>query len=204
MAMAFQQRQGQKQAITPAMMVELSLLSLPIGELREAVKKEIDSNPALEIETPRFSSYSSRRSDSPSAGDLIDTVAAEGGVTLEEHLMSELRMAGVEGRELELCRAIVAEIDGEVFYGEAAGWGVLEVLEYAEAVEALVAGMDEAVAALEVTPQGLPELVCGELLAQEGREGCLDVGVIEGWEEVIRSFYGAIALGGIEWVALVH
>lgn len=106
---------------------------------------------------------------------------------------------GVEGGD-----GVVAEIDGEVFYGEAAGGGVLEVLEYAEAVEALVAGMDEAIAALEVTPQGLPKLICGELLTQEGREGCLDVGVIEGWEEVIRGFYGAIALGGIEWVALVH
>lgn len=49
MALSIQIRQSQKQAVTPAMMTELSLLQLPIGELREAVKKEIESNPALEV-----------------------------------------------------------------------------------------------------------------------------------------------------------
>ena len=95
------------------MMVELSLLSLPIGELREAVKKEIDSNPALEVESPSFSAGAGR--PRPKGGgdarNALENVAAEGGVTLEEHLMSELRMAGVGGRELELCHAIVADID---------------------------------------------------------------------------------------------
>lgn len=106
---------------------------------------------------------------------------------------------GVEGGD-----GVAAEIDGELFDGEAAGGGVLEVLEYAEAVEALVAGVDEAVAALEVAAQGLPELVGGELLAQEGREGSLDIGVVERWEEVGGGLDGVIAAGGVEGVALVH
>ena len=38
MALSLQIRQAQRQAITPAMMTELSLLQLPIGELREAVR----------------------------------------------------------------------------------------------------------------------------------------------------------------------
>lgn len=111
MALQLQPRQTQKQAMTPAMWLGLNLLTLPIGELREAVKKELDSNPALEAETPRLSSrVSSPSSESASA---LENVADESGERLDEHLMSELRMAGVEGRELELCRAIVAEIDGD-------------------------------------------------------------------------------------------
>ena len=112
MALSLQPRQMQKQAITPALMVELSLLSLPIGELREAVKKELDSNPALEAEDSSFVPRAPRKSRE-GAGDALENVADESGERLDEHLMSELRMAGVEGRELELCRAIVAEIDGD-------------------------------------------------------------------------------------------
>ena len=111
MALQLQPRQTQKQAMTPVMWLGLNLLTLPIVELREAVKKELDSNPALEAEEPRFTS-SRPGSSSESAMDL-ENMADESGERLDEHLMSELRMAGVEGRELELCRAIVAEIDGD-------------------------------------------------------------------------------------------
>ena len=111
MALLLQPRQTQKQAMTPAMWLGLNLLTLPIGELREAVKKELDSNPALEVETPRLSSRVSRPLSE--GATALENVADESGERLDEHLMSELRMAGVEGRELELCRAIVAEIDGD-------------------------------------------------------------------------------------------
>lgn len=110
MALELQARQTQKQALTPAMWLGLNLLTLPIGELRDAVKKELDSNPALEVEAPRLSSHASRP---PSDASALENVADESGERLDEHLMAELRMAGVEGRELELCRAIVAEIDGD-------------------------------------------------------------------------------------------
>ena len=115
MALQLQPRQTQKQAMTPAMWLGLNLLTLPIGELREAVKKELDSNPALEVEVP--SSYAGARHPRPDGGgderSVLENVADESGERLDEHLMSELRMAGIEGRELELCRAIVAEIDGD-------------------------------------------------------------------------------------------
>ena len=115
MALQLQPRQTQKQAMTPAMWLGLNLLTLPIGELREAVKKELDSNPALEIEVP--SSYAGARRPRPDGGgderNALENVADESGERLDEHLMSELRMAGVEGRELELCQAVVAEIDGD-------------------------------------------------------------------------------------------
>ena len=105
MALALQARQSQKQALSPAMWLGLNMLALPIGELAEAVKKEIDSNPAIEPV-----GRSRARVPGPSAADL-ENVADESGESLDEHLMSELRMAGVEGRELELCAAVVAELD---------------------------------------------------------------------------------------------
>ena len=109
MALSLQPRQTQKQVITPAMMLQFSLLQLPIGDLREEVRRELDSNPALEVENLR--GLSGRIRSASGAGDLVDTVAAESGETLEDHLMSELRMAGVAGREAELCQAIIADID---------------------------------------------------------------------------------------------
>ena len=112
MALSFQPRQTQKQAMTPAMWLGLSLLTLPVGELREAVKRELDSNPALEVEMPSFSAGAGRPRPND-GGNALENVADESGERLDEHLMSELRMAGVEGRELELCRAVVAEIDGD-------------------------------------------------------------------------------------------
>ena len=115
MPLSLQPRQTQKQAMTPAMWLGLNLLTLPIGELREAVKRELDSNPALEVERPSYPAGAGR--PRPNGGDdgrnALENVADESGERLDEHLMSELRMAGVEGRELELCRAIVAEIDGD-------------------------------------------------------------------------------------------
>lgn len=114
MALSIQIRQSQKQAVTPAMMTELSLLQLPIGELREAVKKEIESNPALEVEFPRGRRGAGRASsgDGDKEG-FLENVADERGETLDEHLLGELRMSGVAGRELALARAIVESLDGD-------------------------------------------------------------------------------------------
>ena len=91
------------------MMMELSLLQLPVGELRDAVKKEVDSNPALEI-VREFNPGRVSQNAAPEGFDF-ERVAAEGGESLEDHLLGELRMDGVEGRDLELCRAIIADLD---------------------------------------------------------------------------------------------
>ncbi len=109
MPLAFQQRQVQRQVATPAMMMELSLLQLPAGELRDAVKKEVESNPALEI--AREFNPGRVSTGAASEGFDFERVADEGGESLEDHLLGELRMDGVEGRELELCRAIIADLD---------------------------------------------------------------------------------------------
>ena len=110
MALSFQTRQLQRQVASPAMLLEHSLLQLPLAELRDTVKKEVDSNPALEVEREFVPGRGARAA---SEGFDFERVAAEGGESLEDHLLGELRMDGVEGRELELCRAIVAELDDD-------------------------------------------------------------------------------------------
>lgn len=108
------QRQSQKQTITPVMVMELSLLQLPIGELRAAVKRELDSNPALEVELPRGRTKASRTpSGAGTKEGFLENYADERGETLDEHLLAELRMSGVEGRDLALARAIVENLDGD-------------------------------------------------------------------------------------------
>jgi RNA polymerase sigma-54 factor len=107
-SLALQPRLAQRQVATPAMMLEFSLLALPLSELRDAVKKEVDSNPALEV-SREFNP--GRVSQGTSEGFDFERVADDSGESLEDHLMSELRMDGVAGKDLEVCRAIIAELD---------------------------------------------------------------------------------------------
>lgn len=101
------QKQAQKQTLTPAMWLGLNLLTLPVTELSAAVKKELDSNPALE----RTHGSTGRSAGAGAVADYLENVAADSRVGLDEHLMSELRMSGIDPREEELCRAIVADLD---------------------------------------------------------------------------------------------
>ena len=106
-------RQSQVQRISPAMMMEFSLLQLPVSELKETIKKEIESNPALEIER-EFApgSMSCRKTASSTDHDMyLESLADEHGETLDAHLLGEMRMSGVEGRDLELAKAIVESLD---------------------------------------------------------------------------------------------
>lgn len=112
MALSLQIRQAQKQALSPAMWLGINLLTLPVVELRESVKKEIESNPALEIERPSGVAGLTRSVPTAETGtDFFESVAAESGESLEEHLMSEIRMSEMSPREADLCKAIVAELD---------------------------------------------------------------------------------------------
>ena len=113
MALSLQIRQAQKQVITPAMMMELSLLQLPIGELREAVKKEVESNPAIEVVVPHGARPTRLASSDGSKEGFLENVADERGETLDEHLLSELRMSGVERRDLLVAQALVECLDGD-------------------------------------------------------------------------------------------
>jgi len=110
MALSLQMGQRQKQAFTPAMWLSCRILPLSVTELKDAIKKETESNPALEAVLPSMPppSYGGG-----STSDYLENMADERGESLSEHLLSEMRMAGVEGREAEICAAVIAEIDGD-------------------------------------------------------------------------------------------
>ena len=111
MSLALQIRQQQRQAFTSAMWMSCRILPLTVTELGEAVKKEVETNPALEIELPRTPVARPRSSEA--TADYLENIADEKGESLSEHLLSELRMSGVEGREAQICAAVISEIDGD-------------------------------------------------------------------------------------------
>ena len=90
--------------VSPALRMELSLLALPIDELKAEVKKELDSNPALKgsfpLVLPRMSGLTGAN------GFILDNARAKESVSLYDHIVSEMRMGGAEGRDLELVKAV--------------------------------------------------------------------------------------------------
>ena len=80
---------------------------MPAGELKDEVRKEIESNPALEEVSLPF-----RKPAGATVGD-VEFLADERQESLDEHLLGELRMSGTEGRERELCECIIGELDGD-------------------------------------------------------------------------------------------
>jgi RNA polymerase sigma-54 factor len=94
------------------MWMGLRLLSMPSAELKDAVRKEIESNPALEEVRSQARLAGAVRGGAASARSL-DTLADDSEESLDEHLMSELRLSGIEGRERELCERIIGELDGD-------------------------------------------------------------------------------------------
>lgn len=101
---------SQKQAMSPQMWMGLNLLQLPIGELRDAVKKEVESNPA--IEDVEFSPiFIKNKLALSQAGTISDNIAAENAESLEEHLLSELSMNDIPSEAKPLCVKIIENLD---------------------------------------------------------------------------------------------
>lgn len=101
---------SQKQVMSPQMWMGLNLLALPIGELRDAVKKEVESNPA--IEDVEFSPiFIKNKLALAQAGTMTDNIAAEDNESLEEHLLSELSMHDIPAEVRPLCEKIIENLD---------------------------------------------------------------------------------------------
>ena len=107
-ALGTQIRQSQSQTLSPAMWMGLNMLAMPVGELKEAVRKEIETNPAI-VETVPVGRFSAGRSSTDPS--ILENVADSSEETLEEHLLGELRMSDIAGRERELCGHIIGELD---------------------------------------------------------------------------------------------
>lgn len=107
-ALGTQIRQSQSQTLSPAMWMGLNMLAMPVGELKEAVRKEIETNPAIVEMVPAGRFSAGRSSTDPS---ILENVADSSEETLEEHLLGELRMSDIAGSERELCERIIGELD---------------------------------------------------------------------------------------------
>ena len=107
-ALGTQIRQSQSQTLSPAMWMGLNMLAMPVGELKEAVRKEIETNPAI-VETGPAGRFSAGRSSTDPS--ILENVADSSEETLEEHILGELRMSDIAGSERELCERIIGELD---------------------------------------------------------------------------------------------
>lgn len=104
------QRQSQRQYLSPKMMIWAGLLAKPVGELWEAVKQEIATNPAIDdVDVSPFFRRGGVVSSEIAAAAMDKLVAK--GVSLDEHLLSELRLAGVDGKLHGLAELIIGELD---------------------------------------------------------------------------------------------
>lgn len=109
MAVSLERRQTQRVAISPGMRLGLDLLALPIGELKSEIKRELETNPALEVE--RLPRSSAKILPTVDALMVESLPAAE--ESLEEHLLREIDLSGMDARRAELARAIVANLDSD-------------------------------------------------------------------------------------------
>ncbi len=109
MAISLERRQTQRVAISPGMRLGLNLLALPIGELKSEIKRELETNPAIEVERlPRSSSRIPPVTDASTVENLQAV-----GESLEEHLLREIDLSGMDARRAELARVIVADLDAD-------------------------------------------------------------------------------------------
>lgn len=139
LGMSASTKMRQVQRISPQMKLSLSLLKLPINDLKEAVRKELDTNPALSgsfpLMPPRLVGLTGEN------GFILDNARAK-GKSLVEHLSGELRMKGVSGVKAQLCEAILCELDESgMFRGEEKS--ILTTLRL-NGIEATEADFDEA------------------------------------------------------------
>jgi RNA polymerase sigma-54 factor len=91
------------------MWMGLNMLAMPVAELKDEVRKEVESNPAVEEITPAVRYRSNGRSITDPS--LLENVASLQDETLEDHLLGELRMSEITGRKKELCARIIGELD---------------------------------------------------------------------------------------------
>lgn len=110
LAQSISPRQKQEQKLSPKMMMGLDLLAKTVGDLREEIKKEIASNPAIDDVdfSPFFKRHSSISSDDAAA--MLENVAAR-GESLDEHLMRELRLAEVDPELRAAAEQVIGSLD---------------------------------------------------------------------------------------------
>jgi len=143
MALSLSLSQKQQLKLSPQLLQSFELMALPLAELQQKIKAEIETNPALEIPTTRDASFevfaekrqvkessSDDYSDSESYGsdrggydsDASDRQqsfmenALSDEETLQEHLLSQLGCETLSEREYEVGMILITNLDANGFH----------------------------------------------------------------------------------------
>ena len=145
MALSLSMTQKQQLKLSPQMLQSFELMALPLAELQQKIKTEIETNPALEIPSTREASfeafaekkqaqdtkhYNDSYSDSSSYGSDrggYDTKASDrqqnfmenalsDEETLQEHLLSQLGCEALSEEEYEVGMLLITNLDANGFH----------------------------------------------------------------------------------------
>lgn len=129
----------QRQKLNPRMLQSIKILAMPVGELKEEIRSELELNPALEVIEDRtelsLDSFDEERSFDELPGWAEDSADysynlghgdedskrrfLEGAVflpeTLQDHLLSQLGMVRLEPVERELGERLIQNLDDNGF-----------------------------------------------------------------------------------------
>lgn len=132
----------QEQTLSPQMLQSLALLNMPITDLHEYIREEIESNPALEIPEREFENpVNSEEKPQALADDYLDDADAsvyenlsagfsgnsdeknqaientsDSGESLTEHLEKQLGESDVSEETEEIARLLISNLDANGFF----------------------------------------------------------------------------------------
>jgi RNA polymerase sigma-54 factor len=134
----------QRQKLSPQMIQSIKLMAMPLQELKEQIQEEIEANPALELvsdastlsleslpegeskeseeaapfENSSDSGFASRSgSDDDSKRMFIEGAIAR-AETLQEHLLSQLRVQRIDEAKRAIGEALIQNLDDDGFHKE--------------------------------------------------------------------------------------
>lgn len=101
-----------KLRLNPQMRLSLNLLQLPLARLKDYIKQEIEKNPLIDAkqETSGESEPRKQRSKSVESLERREKSIAK-PITLQEHLLKQLRMLARAGDEIEIGELIIGNLN---------------------------------------------------------------------------------------------
>jgi RNA polymerase sigma-54 factor len=134
----------QRQKLSPQMIQSIKLMAMPILELKEQIQQELESNPALEVvedastisleimsggdepgqereeffENASDPGFASRSNADDDSRRMFLEGAISRAETLQEHLLSQLRIQRIEPRLREIGEALIQNLDNDGFHTE--------------------------------------------------------------------------------------
>jgi RNA polymerase sigma-54 factor len=107
--------QDQRQILTPLLVQQMELLSLPLPELREKILEEAEKNPLIKLENPIPSSAPRKRQPSlMTAPDFVfENQSSSQGIL--EHILEQIHLVNWSDREEQIALLILTSLDNHGF-----------------------------------------------------------------------------------------